>query len=94
MIVRILGEGQYDVDDTHAELLNALDTGLETAVDQGDESTFRASLSDLLAKVRAVGARVPDESLVPSDAVLPAEDSSIDEVRALLSESGEGLIPG
>jgi hypothetical protein len=94
MIVRILGEGQYDVDDTHADLLNALDTGLETAVDQGDDSTFRAALSDLLAKVRAVGSKVPDESLEPSDAVLPAEDSSIDEVRALLSESGEGLIPG
>ena len=94
MIVRILGEGQYDVDDAQADLLNALDTGLEQAVEAGNDQSFRAALSDLLAKVRSVGSKLPDESLEPSDAVLPGEDSSIDEVRALLSESDEGLIPG
>lgn len=94
MIVRVMGEGQFEVDDTHADLLNGLDSGLERAVESGDESAFRSALADLLAQVRAVGERLPDDSLEPSDALLPAEDSTLDEVRELLSESSEGLIPG
>ena len=94
MIVRILGEGQYAVDGAHADVLNALDAGLEKAVDSGDEAAFRAALAELLAKVRAVGEHVPDESLEPSDAILPGEDSDLEEVSAMLRESDEGLIPG
>ena len=94
MIVRIMGEGQFTLDDTHADLLNSLDAGLEAAVDSGDESAFAASLSDLLAKVRTLGTPVPDSELEASDAVLPADGSAIDEVREMLADSGEGLIPG
>jgi hypothetical protein len=94
VIVRILGEGQYAVDDAHADLLNALDSGLERAVEAGDEVGFRSALTDLLAQVRTVGERLPDDSLEPSDAVVPDETSSLEEVRALLADTSEGLIPG
>lgn len=94
MIVRVLGEGQYAVDEAHADLLNGLDSGLERAVESGDEASFRSSLAELLAQVRTVGERLPDDSLEASDAVLPDESSSLEEVRALLSDSSEGLIPG
>jgi hypothetical protein len=94
MIVRVLGEGQYAVDDAHADLLNGLDSGLERAVDAGDEAGFRSALVDLLAQVRTVGERLPDDSLEPSDAVVPDEGSTLEEVRALLADSSEGLIPG
>ena len=94
MIVRIMGEGQFQVDDSHADLLNGLDAGLERAVEAGDEQAFRAALAELLEKVRAVGEPLPPESLDPSDALLPGEDVSLDEVRALLADSSEGLIPG
>ena len=94
MIVRILGEGQYTVDGALADVLNALDAGLEKAVESGDEAAFRAALAELLAKVRAVGERVPDDVLEPSDAILPSEDSDLEEVSAMLSGTAEGLIPG
>ena len=94
MIVRILGEGQYTVDDAHADLLNGLDSGLERAVEAGDEAGFRSALTDLLAQVRTVGERLPDDSLEPSDAVVPDETSSLEEVRALLADTSEGLIRG
>ena len=94
MIVRILGEGQYAVDGEHADLLNALDSGLEQAVESGDETTFRSALADLLAQVRTLGVKLPDDALEPSDAVLPDEDTALHDVRNLLSESDEGLIPG
>ena len=94
MIVRILSEGQYVVDDAHADLLNGIDSGLERAVEAGDEAGFRSALTDLLAQLRTVGERLPDDSLEPSDAVVPDESSSLEEVRAMLADTSEGLIPG
>jgi hypothetical protein len=94
VIVRILGEGQYAVDDAHADLLNSLDSGLERAVEAGDEAGFRTALTELLAQVRTVGEPLPAESLEPSDAVVPDQTSSLEEVRALLADTSEGLIPG
>ncbi len=94
MIVRILGEGQRRVDDAHADLLNGLDSGLERAVESGDEAAFRSALADLLAQVRTLGEPLPAEELVESDALLPAEDATLQEVREMLTDTAEGLIPG
>jgi hypothetical protein len=94
VIVRILGEGQRRVDDAHAALLNGLDSGLERAVESGDETVFRSALADLLAQVRTLGEPLPDDELVESDALLPAEDATLQEVREMLSDAAEGLIPG
>lgn len=94
MIVRILGEGQFTVDDAHADLLNGLDSGLERAVESGDDASFQSAMDDLLTQVRSVGQRLPDDSLEPSDAVLPAEGSTVEDVRDLLAGTSEGLIPG
>jgi hypothetical protein len=92
MILRILGEGQFEVADHTVEILNGIDNELQAAVDSGDEATFRRALDDLLELVREVGQRVPDEHLGPSELVLPAAESTLEEVRALLGN--EGLIPG
>ena len=92
MIVRILGEGQFDVDDAATAELSQLDTDLESAVDQNDEAAFTAALTSLLAHVRAHGSPLPTDTLESSDLILPHEDSSMDEVRKMLTD--EGLIPG
>jgi hypothetical protein len=94
MIVRIMGEGQWLLDDAHGDVLNSLDAGLESAVESGDQQAFASALADLLAKVRTMGTPVAADSLEPSDAVLPAADSALDDVRLLLADSDEGLIPG
>jgi hypothetical protein len=92
VIVRIMGEGQLEIEDSQLPELNTLDDALSTAVEGGDDGEFRAALSALLQAVRARGTPVADDALVDSDLVLPYEDAHIDEVRELLS--GEGLIPG
>ena len=92
MIVRILGEGQREIPDTDAAALEALDVELTRAVEAGDEPAFTTALAQLLEKVRALGKPLADETLVPSDLVLPSPDAGIAEVRELLT--GEGLIPG
>jgi hypothetical protein len=92
VIVRILGEGQFRIDDSAAAELNQLDTELENAVEHSDEDRFTATLTSLLTQVRANGAPLPADILEPSDLILPHEDSSMAEVRKLLTD--EGLIPG
>jgi hypothetical protein len=94
MIIRILGQGQFTVDDAHSEDLNGLDSELERAVDAGDEAAFRSALTALLAKVRELGQPLPDDSLEPSDAAVPSDDATLAEVKDLLVGSDEGLIPG
>jgi PspAA-like protein len=88
MIVRILGEGQFRVDDAAATELNRLDAELEAAVERNDEAGLRASLDTLLSHVRDHGAEVPPDSLEPSELIVPHEGSSMDEVRKLLSDDG------
>jgi hypothetical protein len=92
VIVRIMGEGQYQIDDGDVEALNALDSALTAAIDSGDETAFQTALSALLDKVRAAGTALPDDTLEPSDAVLPGADAALSDVIAMLGD--EGLVPG
>jgi hypothetical protein len=92
MIVRILGEGQFEVADAELDRLNELDAAVEAEVDAGNEEAFSARLAELLDGVRDVGAPLPDDSLEDSDLILPPADATLDEVREMLA--GDGLIPG
>lgn len=92
MIVRIMGEGQLRVDDSAASELNELDAKLEATVERNDEPAFNSALEQLLARVRTLGSPVGLETLNSSELILPAEGSTIDEVRQLLT--GDGLLPG
>jgi hypothetical protein len=91
MIVRIMGEGQYRLADEKLDALNAVDGNLEKAVSAGDEAAFQTSFAALLEFVRS-GDKVPDDELHDSDAILPPGDSSLAEMRELIS--GDGLIAG
>ena len=92
MIVRILGEGQYDVADDALARLNPIDDDLGVAVESGDETAFAAALVALHDGVRAAGTAHAPDSLDESDVILPPSGASIDEVRELLGD--DGLIPG
>ncbi|WP_169978746.1 PspA-associated protein PspAA [Microbispora sp. H10836] len=92
MIVRIMGEGQVEIGAADIDVLNELDSELEAAIESGDEDDFRTKLHALLDKVRHVGKALPDDSLEPSELILPPADASIEEVREMLGDTG--LIPG
>ncbi|THA26793.1 hypothetical protein E4198_20895 [Streptomyces sp. RKND-216] len=92
MIVRIMGEGQVRLEDSHFPELNRLDDELAAEVDSGDETGFRRTLNALLDAVREMGTPLPDDSLEPSELILPAPEATLDEVRGMLNE--DGLIPG
>jgi len=92
VIVRILGEGQLEIDDSAVTELNELDAKLEAACEGNDETAFTVALDNLLSRVRAIGRPVEDDALEPSELILPQQDATMDEVRKLLSD--DGLIPG
>lgn len=92
MIVRIMGEGQYEIADASMNALQELDLALEQALDINDDHRFRAALKGLLEFVRTRGTKLPEDSLEPSEAILPGDDAHVDEVRGLLG--AEGIIPG
>lgn len=92
MIVRILGEGQFDVDDAHVARLNELDDALEKAIEGDSETEFGAALAALLDQVREVGVPHDAEAIDVSDAVLPYAEATLAQVRELLAD--DGLIPG
>lgn len=91
MIVRIMGEGQVRVADSHLTELNRLDDELLAEMESGDEPGFRRTLGALLEAVRRLGEPLADDSLEPSELILPSGDATLDDVRAMLSD--DGLIP-
>ncbi|WP_328783344.1 hypothetical protein OHQ89_37050 [Streptomyces canus] len=92
MIVRIMGEGQVRLAESHLADLNKLDDELLAEMENGDGPGFRRTLQALLIRVRELGQPLPDDSLEPSELILPSPDATLEEVRDLLSD--DGLIPG
>jgi hypothetical protein len=91
VIVRISGEGVYELDDGHHARLNEIDDAAVTAVDAGDEDGFHEHYEELLQFVRTNGIEVPDDDLRPSDVILPPADLSF--VEAGQEFTGDGLVP-
>ncbi len=91
MIVRLSGEGQYNLPDSDADRLNQLDNDAVAAVEGGDEGAFRELWSQMLELVETDGNPVGEEDLVESDVILPPRDVSFAEAQGEFT--GDGLIP-
>lgn len=91
MIVRVLGEGQWRVDDSLQARLNELDDEVAKAIEAGDEDALHRSLAALADAVRSGGQALPADDLSASDAIVPPDDLSLDEARELMSS--DGFIP-
>ena len=91
MIVRLMGDAQYRVDDALRERLEALDVEAMSAVEAQNESELDAKLDEMWELVRSEGQRLPDEDLSPSDALIPPSDLTLEETRKLFAE--DGLVP-
>ena len=54
MIVRIATEGQYELTESDAEVLNELDNQAVVACESGDETTFATAFKELIDFVRKI----------------------------------------
>jgi hypothetical protein len=91
VIVRLMGEGQYRVDDSLAGRLNELDDRAGRALEANDEVELDRTLDEMFELVRTEGEKLPDDDLSASDAVIPPSDTTLEEARQLMSQ--EGYIP-
>lgn len=91
MIIRIMGEGQFEVADVDQKLLQTYDNQVEDAVNAGNEEAARTALSALHDYVVSHGQAVADDYLGSSDVVIPFVDATLAEIAELLT--GEGFIP-
>jgi PspA-Associated protein len=91
MIVRLMGEGQYRLDDALATQLNGLDDEALAALERGDEDELDRCLDAMWRMVRAQGAQLPTDEIVVSDVIIPPTDLTLEETRSLFSE--HGLVP-
>ena len=91
MIARLMGEGQYRVEDELRGQLNELDDRAVAAIEADDEPALDGALDEMWKLVRSRGERLPDDDLSPSEVVIPPSDLTLEETKQLFSE--DGLVP-
>jgi hypothetical protein len=84
MIVRILGDRQYEVPEGDLTEIEKLDSQLDAALNSGDEEAFAQALAEIIAEVRDTCAPLADDDERKSDLVVPHEGSTLQEVRDML----------
>lgn len=92
MIVRILGEGQFNLPGVVIDDLNDIDNRMVEAVAAEDDVQFRSLLDEMFQLVRDRGQPLPLDQLVESDLILPETDLTLEEAEHIFI--GDGLLPG
>lgn len=96
MIVRILGQGQFEVPDAALELFDELDRELEEALDTDDEAALRVVVAALISTVTTLGTPLLDDDLRSSQLIVPEKDSTAEELRRIIASDcveGTGTAP-
>ena len=91
MIVRILGEGQFNLPGSVIDDLNDIDNRMVEAVAAEDGAEFQSLLDEMFRLVRDRGESLPIDELVESDLILPETDLTLDEAKHIFI--GDGLLP-
>lgn len=92
MIIRILGEGQFKLDDKHLDRLNKIDNEIVEHVSKSNKVEFRKDLAKLITIIKKEGEPLDPVEIVPSDIIIPPGDMSIAEAKKVFC--GQGLIEG
>ena len=92
MIVRILGIGQFKLDDRHIDSLNKIDNQIVEHVSKGREKEFRDALAKIISMIQEKGEAIDPAEIIPSDIIVPPADMTLEEAKQVFS--GEGLIKG
>jgi len=92
-VVRIMGHGQFTVDNKTLRELSRVDSSIVQLVssDRPDDTEFKKRLSQLTKIVEMTGKPLSPNEIIQSDIILPSVDLSIDEAKKLFK--GEGVVP-
>jgi hypothetical protein len=92
MIIRILGDGQFRLDDNLLDRVNKIDNQIVNHVSHGNKDEFAKDLANLISTVKELAEPLDPVEILPSDIIIPQSDMSIEEARQVFC--GEGLIEG
>lgn len=85
VVVRIQGEDQYRISEADHAALDGYDQKVVDAISAGNEPGFQAAVAEVLAFVRAKGQKLTGADLASSAVILPAEDMTLAEAKAIMS---------
>lgn len=88
MIIRIMGEGQYNVRSSLFDTLNKIDNTIVENVQKGDEKGYRKNLEKLIGTIKSKGVVLDDKELLESDIIVPPADMTLKEAREVFSGTG------
>jgi hypothetical protein len=91
VIARLMGDGQYEIDEALCTRLNELDDKAVAALEANDEEQLDGFLDQMADLVRSEGTRLADDDLSASEIVIPPSDLTLEETRQLFSD--HGLVP-
>lgn len=92
MIIRILGEGQYLLDDKQVEAINEIDNKIARDLKSGNQGDFSRDISELISSVKRLAKPLDPAEIRPSDIIVPPSDLTFEEAKLVFR--GEGLIKG
>ena len=92
-IVRIMGQGQFMIDNKILKKLNQIDNSIVqlVSIERTDNTEFKKRLTELTDIVEKNSKQLDPKEIVQSDIILPSTDLSIDEAKRLFQ--GEGVVP-
>ena len=91
MIVRLMGEGQYELDIKYMDEVNKIDNNIVKIVQKEDEKAFKNEFKKLSDYVRKNGKKISDNIIKPSEIIIPPFDLTLDEAKMIFA--GDGLFP-
>ncbi|OPY55228.1 MAG: hypothetical protein A4E49_00529 [Methanosaeta sp. PtaU1.Bin112] len=92
MIIRILGEGQYRLDDSLVQKINKIDNRIVDHVSKGSKAEYVRDLANLISTIKELAEPLDPVEILPSDIIIPPSDLSFEEARKVFCD--EGLIKG
>jgi hypothetical protein len=92
MIIRIMGQGQFEVKSSLFDDLNKIDNKIVEYVQKGNEKGYKKSLADLIGIITREGQMVDNKELVESDVIVPPADMTLEEARQVFR--GTGIFEG
>jgi hypothetical protein len=88
MIIRIMGEGQYQASESLCNELNKIDNHIVILVEEGKADEYRKELARLITEIKGKAEPIDPKEIVESDIIVPPGDLSFEEAKAVFKEEG------
>ena len=90
MIIRLMGYGQYQLEEKYLDNLNRIDNQLVTIVQNNDQENFQKTYPKLIQYVQKHATPLPDDEIHESQIIIPPDDLTLEEAKKIFT--GEGIL--